>query len=133
MHPSRGRKKHHKWQNASPLSTPNNNQHRCPHVCLLAKPSIVSQSRRQSDGFAVDSTVPPIPAIALLLIATISPQTQFAPKRLLFQLKPRRRETQICTGKGLKKKKKHHHLPPFGRAPSQFASGVDGASGRTRV
>lgn len=64
----------------------------------------------------------------------LSPNTVCPKARLLFQLKPRRRETQICTGKELKKKKKkHHHLPPVGRAPSQFASRVDGASGRTRV
>lgn len=56
------------------------NERRCPPLCLGAKPSIVRQSPCQSDGFAVDTTVPPIAAIALVLIPAISPQTPFALK-----------------------------------------------------
>lgn len=79
----RGRKTSQIAKRISAVNT-EQNKHRCPPLCLGAKPSIVSQSQRQSDGFAVDTTVPPIPAFALLLITAISPQTQVALKLSCF-------------------------------------------------
>lgn len=96
------------------------NERRCPPLCLGAKPSIASQSQSQSDGFAVDTTVPPICVFALLLITAISPQTQFALKlTCYFGRSPGSQRNKSVRLKKLPKKRRrrHHHLPLVGRTP----------------